>query len=161
MTIKNTRSRTHRNREMASFHVLSSFSHFGNCLTGSEVRGVATRLLNCSTALLMDDAGRVFSGRRLLRLKRKDAGVEVVESTWALIVAFLATQGWGPSEPAERILSVNKSVTEKDALALAATGQDVFCRALKNPMSVQVSFDMAKLAEIVDFASGGGFDIAG
>jgi hypothetical protein len=34
--------------------------------------------LYCSTALLMDDAGRVFSGRRLLRLKRKDENVEVV-----------------------------------------------------------------------------------
>jgi hypothetical protein len=68
---------------------------------------------------------------------------------------------WRSSEPADCFVSGNKSVTEKVALALAAAGQDVFCRALKNPAEVQVRFDMAKFAEIVDFASGGGFDITG
>ena len=112
-----------------------------------------------STALLADSSGRLYSGRRMLRLCRRKEAVEALEPTWALIIAFLANHGWRPSISLDSFLSGHDEMIQKDALALAETGQAVLCQALKDPLSIQIRFDLAKLAEIVDLASAGGFKI--
>jgi hypothetical protein len=108
----------------------------------------------------MDDSGRLFSGRRLVRLSRKNEAIEVVESTWGPIIAFLAANGWNPSDSADSFLTGNDSMNEQDALALAAAGKEIFAEALKDPLGVQIRFELEKFAAIVEFASAGAFKIA-
>lgn len=112
-----------------------------------------------STALLADGSGRLYSGRRVLRLCRGKEAVEVLEPTWALIIAFLADHGWRPSISPDSFLSGNDEMIQEDALALAETGRAVLCQALKDPLSIQIRFDLAKLAEVADLAFAGGFNI--
>jgi hypothetical protein len=115
--------------------------------------------LMCSTALLADDAGRLYSGRRTLRLCREEEAIEVAEPTWALIIAFLKNHGWKRSIPGELFSSGNDEMIQEDALALAETGQAILCQALKDPRAIQIRFDLEKFAEIADFASAGAFII--
>jgi|GEM_PF-1134832 len=115
----------------------------------------------CSTALLTDEDGRLFSGRQTLWLYRDDGGMEIAEPTWAQIVHFATNRGWDPSASVESILTSNDPMTEEDALAFAATGQAIFRDRLDKPGSrLQMRFDLPKFREVVEFASGGGFEIA-
>jgi hypothetical protein len=115
----------------------------------------------CSTALLSDDAGRLFSGRQTLRLYRDEGGMEIGEPTWAQIIHFTAERGWDPCATVESILTSNLPMTEDDALAFAATGQAIFRDRLDDPGSrLQMRFDLLKFRELVEFASDGGFEIA-
>ena len=113
----------------------------------------------CTTGLLADDTGRLYSGRRTLKLRSGKEAVEVSEPTWALIIAFLAGHGWSPSVPSDAFLSDKDGMSRTVALALAETGRAALCEVLKDPFTIQIRFDLTKLAEIADFASAGGFKI--
>jgi hypothetical protein len=114
----------------------------------------------CSTALLADEAGRLFSGRQTLRLSRDKGGMEIAEPTWAQIIHFTARRGWDPCSSIESILTCNDPVTEEDALAFAATGHAIVRDRMDNPGSrLQMRFDVLKFRELVAFAAAGGFQI--
>jgi len=114
----------------------------------------------CSTALLSDQEGRLFSGRQSLRLCRGKQRMEIAEPTWAQIVHFAAQRGWFPSASFDAILTDDDSITEEDARTFAATGKDILRGRLNDPGSrLQMRFDLVKFRELVDFAADGGFRI--
>jgi hypothetical protein len=115
----------------------------------------------CSTALLSDDAGRLFSGRQTLWLYRDDGAMEIAEPTWAQIIHFAAQRGWDPYASFEGILTGHDAMTKEDAHTFAATGQAIFRDRLEKPSSRrQMQFDLVKFRELVEFAATGGFEIA-
>ncbi len=113
----------------------------------------------CTTALWMDDSGRLYSGRRMVRLVRGDEVIDLKESTWALIVTCLVAHGWAPSIAPDTITSSSHRLPREDAVTLAATGQEILGQALTDPFAMKVRIDLAKLAAVVDLAAGGSFNV--
>jgi hypothetical protein len=94
-------------------------------------------------------------------LRHDDWLVSVESPTWAEILRFLSSCGWGTTMPMTQWLTGNCTVSSDDAAALAAAGRIVLEETLKDPMGAcsTIKFDMGKFAEIVEFASEGSFVI--
>jgi len=92
-------------------------------------------------------------------LQRDDWTVEIDGAELMRITLFLSKCGWTFSFPAHWLLANELHVTEDDALGLANAGKIVLEEAMKDPMSAYstINFDMAKFAELVEFASLGEF----
>ena len=116
--------------------------------------------------MLADHAGRFYSGRRSLRLSRGEEVIEVAEPTWAQAIGLLGKHGWNPSRvpdlimfESDLIMFESDLMSQADAKGLARIGREILESALRNPLEFQIRFDMAKFAEIIEFASGGSFKI--
>jgi hypothetical protein len=113
----------------------------------------------CTTALWMDDVGRLYSGRRTVRLVRGDEVIDLKESAWALTLTCLVAHGWAPSVATDTLMSNSHRLNRQDAAALAAIGQEILGQALRDPLAMKVRIDLAKLAAIVDLAARGAFHV--
>jgi hypothetical protein len=97
-----------------------------------------------------------MAASQLVFLVRLGWTLDVPEETRIAILVFLSKCGWEPSVPDVVFLSDGHIVSESEAASLAAAGQIV-----NDPLAAHsaIRFDMGKLAEIVAFASEGGFTI--
>lgn len=114
----------------------------------------------CSTALLADNSGKLYSGRRKVQLSRSENSLEVGEPTWTLILSFMAKRGWEPPFSVSEYLAKDVAVSAASARAFAQTAQHFFTQALQDPAAYQLNFDVEQLAKIADFASDGRFVVS-